>query len=153
MLRLQRTAQELVEASNHVRYEWNMFEYCLQTLASGVHQAGDQKLYNSVLTAFTIHTRNLLDFFYPSKNIKADDIVAGDYFDNVADWERLSPEVSETLRDSREQVNKLSAHLTYSRVNWVEQERWWMWVDIYNDLLKVYQAFIANVPASRVAQK
>ena len=81
------------------------------------HEASTR--YNIAIEDFLFHFRNLRDFLYPSKHawtkeIYFDDVIAHDFdpgWHGVEDdWEECSP-------DERERINKMLAHLSYSRPN------------------------------------
>jgi glucan biosynthesis protein len=61
-----------------------------------------------------IHFRNLVDFFYPTQQYKADDVIAADY---ATDWEAKRPQIPSALKAVRVRANKQLAHLTAERIN------------------------------------
>jgi len=144
-----KTPDKLREESEHVRYEWEMFAECVRRLMINDYRQSDLFLHNALITDFSVHTRNLLDFFYPTI-IHSDDLLAGDYFDNPTDWGNLRPELTPTLVESRDKVNKQTAHLTEMRVTWSDDKRSWKWVQIYNDLGAVWNLFVAKVAPEKL---
>jgi hypothetical protein len=147
-----RSQQELQEASKHLDYEVQMFFDSVDRLTYAGYQQSDHVLYNGLLTAFTIYTRSLLDFFYAS-NPRSDDMVAADYYDDPAFWEANRPKVTSLLEKTRAKVGKLSAHLTYTRESTPESERWWIWRDVRTDMQAVITKFVETVPTSRIDPK
>jgi hypothetical protein len=146
--RIVKSEQELYEASTHFGYEWRMFEECVKRLALNTYEKDDPVLYQATLTAFTIYFRNLLDFFYPSSSPNADDMLASEYYSDPQYWEKQRPPLTDTLKVVRIKVNKLSAHLSYKRVEWVGT--WWVWSDLYSDLSKIRKVFLDTVPSHRL---
>jgi hypothetical protein len=94
---MRKNDQELREASIHLCYEWWMFDRCVNLLATGQYQQTDHVLFNALLTSFTIHSRNLLDFLYPPHSSRSGDMIAVDYFDDPLDWEKVRPQITTTL--------------------------------------------------------
>ncbi len=115
MARTKRTDEELQEASNHLQYEFSMLMSVAQAFASGI--AAQDWLVNALLESFVIHFRALLDFFYPPANVKNDDVLAGDYFDDSEAWEKIRPQLSEALSRAKTRAHKEIAHLTYARLD------------------------------------
>ena len=72
------TNYTLKKATEHIFYEAWMFYQTLTFLTKSRKQIE----INILLDAFSIHTRNLFDFFYPKKHAKDDDILVYDYIDN-----------------------------------------------------------------------
>ena len=103
-------------------------------------------------TAWFIHCRTVMDFL-DGLGSHPDDIYATHFFDNPAVWseiEKGSPKPSE-YADYREAVNKLAAHLTYTRIAYGEQERFKPSKAIHDNLLGRSAAFIRALPPERVA--
>ena len=148
-----KTPERLQQESKHVLYEWNMFDGYIQWQTLNNYQRCDRWLDYALLTDFSVHTRNLLDFFYPSDNIQDTDLLARDYFDHPGEWKKLRPEETETLKKTRGMVNKLTAHLTEMRVTWSEAERSWEWVQIYIDLSEVWHRFVNNVAPEKLSSE
>jgi hypothetical protein len=127
-----------------------MFDEYVKRLSADVYRQTDPSLHNALLTAFGVHARNLLDFFYPPKALKPDDMISNDYYDNPSDWELQRPPMTEALKELREQVNKLNAHLTYQRIEWGNEKKWWKWTQAHQDLQTVLNTFLKSVPPQRI---
>jgi hypothetical protein len=143
-----RTDTELFEASKHVEYEINQLNDCISRLTLYDFPKHELAIRNSLLTAFTVYTRNLYQFFYAT-NPRVDDIVASEYFDDPLFWKSNRPPATAILIESSERANKLSAHLTYERVK-LTSNYWWKWREIHYGLRGVLRVFVANVPPHRI---
>jgi len=143
-----RTDEELFEVSKHVEYEVNQLNEYIARLTFYQFPKEELAISNSLLTAFTVYTRNLYLFFYAT-NPRPDDIVAAEYFNDPQFWENHRPVASPVLVESSERANKLSAHLTYERVK-LASNYWWKWHAIHYGLKDVLQVFVTNVPPHRI---
>jgi hypothetical protein len=68
--------------------------------------------YNMAIESFLIHFRNVRDFLYPDDNVRADDVIAFDYDPG---WTKTGKDWQECSKSERDRVNKLLAHISYSR--------------------------------------
>ena len=86
---------------------------------------------NAEIESFTIHVRQLIDFFWgeqPQTESKRD-AFAADYFD-AGEWPRLRPERPEVLSKAvRKKVGWGIAHLTYDRAWSTPADKHWPVVD------------------------
>ena len=105
-------------------------------------------LQNALLESFVIHYRALLDFFYAKP--RRDDVSANDYFDSVDEWPKLRPPETEVLKLSRKRAGKEIAHLTYARLDVTPETKGWRFRQITEDLNRVIQAFLDNIPRERL---
>ena len=73
--------------------------------------------HNSLVEAFALHSRVLMEFFYAKPNPKfPDDVRAEQYFVSPDEWHKLRPTLSKEDYDGiRNRVGKEIAHLTYAR--------------------------------------
>ncbi|MBW7989941.1 MAG: hypothetical protein FVQ84_08000 [Planctomycetes bacterium] len=89
---------------------------------------GDKKypepVVNALVESFAAHSRVLIEFLYPSKNVHSDTILARHFFLPNEKWLRLCPKESPLLKDTRELANNLLAHLTYTRSEGKLNKRW-----------------------------
>jgi len=89
---------------------------------------GDEKyaepVVNALVDSFAAHSRVLIEFLYPSKNVHSDTILARHFFSPNEKWSRLCPKESPLLKDTRELANNLLAHLTYTRSEGKLNKRW-----------------------------
>ena len=91
---------------------------------------------NSLLESFLLHFRNLRDFFYPEKPHQYD--VLAEHF--LVNWNDKRPEMPETFSKLRDNVNKRVAHISYKRLEFLN-ERDWPTQDMLNDVKKVWDSF------------
>jgi hypothetical protein len=90
-----RTDDELREASRHLHYEYGMLVRSASLLTSGALRGNIMEA--MALESFLIHVRGLIDFFYPRKTVKEDDVLARHYFDPEDEWARRGPDISAAL--------------------------------------------------------
>jgi hypothetical protein len=141
-----KSAAKLREASMHVDYEAQQFNYCVRRLTTEPIREQDLYLFNALLTAYTIYARNLYYFFYDDDPWD-DDVVAFEYFDDQQFWRVKRPTASPLLQELGKETNKRSAHITYVRM---ESDYWWKWVEIHRGLRPTLRFFVAHVPQDRV---
>ena len=79
-----RSNQELVEALEHLRYEYSMLFAVAEALSSSL--ALNRLLKNALLESSAIHFRSLVDFLYRPANARSDDMAAEDFFADQARW-------------------------------------------------------------------
>lgn len=115
----------------HVRYEISMFARSVGAIAC---TSGESWPENVCVEVFTIHLRNLLDFFYPPRRQRPTDVFATHFFSNSKQWN--PPPKTELLRSSHIRVHKEVAHLTTGRKS-TRTEKLWDVAAICADLLPV----------------
>jgi hypothetical protein len=126
--RVRRSDEELVAVSEHLLYEIQMLFGTARTMATSI--IGDGKdfqtwsIRNAMVESFTVHTRILLDFLYPSK-MGRDDVIADDFFDNPSTWVGQRPAESALLTEIHRRVGKEIAHLTYARLDVTPETKPW----------------------------
>jgi hypothetical protein len=119
----------------HVRYEISMFARCVGAIAG---TSGESWPENVCVEVFTIHLRNLLDFFYPPKRPYPTDVFAKHFFSSSEQWN--PPPKTELLRRSHVRAHKEVAHLTTGRKS-TRTEKLWDVAAICADLLPVIHLF------------
>jgi hypothetical protein len=147
MNRQQRTPKILRDASEHLFYEYGMFNSLAQAMASGIFGPG--LLNNAALESFALHARTLLDFLY-AENLQTDDVIAEDYFDESSQWLTVRPEKTETLNMIRKKVGKQIAHLTYTRLKVTTEDRQWLFIQIASEINTIFDVFLNNVAENRL---
>lgn len=135
------TKYTLRKATEHLYYEAWMF-YQTLALLTRTHNTLEK---NILLDAFAIHTRNLFDFFYPKKHLKADDMVAHDYLVNHATFNRNKTKKEELLFIVRK-ADKQVAHLTYTRNRYNHKTKPWPFILIGRKMHKTLSAFYHVLP-------
>jgi len=147
MTRQQRTPEILCDTSEHLFYEFWMFNSLAKAMASGVFGQGAPN--NAALESFTLHARALLDFLYAEKP-QAGDVIAEDYFDEPSQWLTVRPEKTETLKVIHKRVGKEVAHLTYARLEVTAEAKQWPFIQIAKEINTVFDAFLNNVAKNRL---
>ena len=139
MAREHRTKEELVNASQHLHYEFWMFKSLANALAIGVFGQGVAN--NAILESFTIHARNLLYFLY-SDTPWPDDVIADDFLKVPEAWKSHRPVMSETLGGVHERVAKEVAHLTYARQDVTPEMKLWPFIEIMSEVNTIFSKFL-----------
>lgn len=118
-------------AFEHISYEIEMFEYAGDQLLKGDLSTGDK---NAMLETFLLHARCLYDFLYPPKELRIDDVLADDFFDNP---DKLRSKIPPKLSISsylKSRTGKEIAHLTYGRLNVTPEEKQWRVDEVHNQI-------------------
>jgi hypothetical protein len=136
----------LRDASRALWYEIWMLHAMVRSLAVQVRTPRDVS-HNALVESFALHTRNLIEFLYPTDTVDPDTIIAADF---LADWKEDMPE---WLRIVKKRTNKLLAHLTYDRVSNSTGSNRWDVRKIGNHLNAALGEFFRRVPRDRIGDK
>jgi hypothetical protein len=139
--------QLLEAAAKHVDYEIKMLKAMTSFLSTP--EGGPSQIVwrrNAYLESFVLHVRNLIDFLYPPKKPRRDDMHADAFVKEPANWHIVLPPKTPLLIDAEMRVNKLAAHLTYARIALPKN---WRYADIYSDLCKALQCFYDQLTPHR----
>jgi hypothetical protein len=111
-----RATSDLQTAAGQIDYEVLMFRASADLFA-GIGSSTEREILqrNLYLEGFCIHARNLIDFLWEPRNVKPDDVLATHFVLDPSRWQAARPRKSALLQDAEVRVNKLAAHLTYSR--------------------------------------
>ena len=143
------TIDLIAYAQEHLVYEAGMFVQARETLN---HTAPKTFPMNAMVEVCVLHLRNLVDFFYPTQNVKDDDVIAADY---VVDWGSACPVLSAVLEEARKRAHKEMAHLTTSRISCCIPKKAWDFAALSVEMQPVVAAFTAGtkgkVPAETVS--
>ena len=117
-------------------------------------QSPPDPLFRLSLESFLVHARNLLNAFYEARTldqVSDDDVLARDFYIPPATWDALRPSPAPpTLRSVQGRLNKLIAHLSYSRVKYaLEDPLTWSWPcnTMAGELDELTMLFLKNLPA------
>lgn len=150
MTKRKRNIDELREASNHLRYEFDMLMLTARTMFSGV--LGQGALNNATLESFVIHVRNLIYFLYAAKP-KQDHVIADDYFDSSDEWTNVRLQKSQDLQKAENRSNKEVTHLSYDRIKITKKMKQWTYVDIANEIAKAFNVFLDKVDKAKLGKE
>jgi len=139
-------------SQDHLWYEVSMFYQTGIVLPGGVTSPRVEFIDNSILESFVIHLRNLLDFFYPGQSVKADDVIAADYFEPGELPPAFSP-ISQILQDSEIRAHKQVSHLTTKRVAGNHPDKYWYPSPIMTETTKVISLFVDLASPHRLASE
>ena len=122
-----------------VCYERSMLDWCAQQirLEKALPKSDDAKS-NLVLEGFLLHARVLRDFLV-KKNPKLDDVLAEHFLEEPLPYLGPLP----YLEEHRERLNKLLAHLTYTRR---EYEKRWDVAKIHTEIDRAWREFLDVLP-------
>ena len=118
-----------------VCYEHSMLDWCAQQIA--LPKSDDANQSHLMLEGFLLHARVLRDFLVKSKSWRCDDVLAEHFLEEpvVCTWS--------CLREHKERLDKLLAHLTYSRF---DPEKGWDVAKIHTEIDRAWQEFLDALP-------
>jgi hypothetical protein len=145
----------LTYSAEHVAYEVDMFfnlagmlsQPSRKVVANSVDQA--RIINNSLVEAFGIHVRNVVDFLYID-NPRPSDVVATDFF-SQGQWQALRPVITQNLENARTRANKELAHLTTDRISGTNPTKDWAFADLANEVRTIVQLFARNAQSSALS--
>lgn len=120
-----------------------MFYQTLALLTSPRHQLE----VNILLDAFTIHARNLFNFFYSKKHANPDDILVFDYIKNCKVFNVHKTKKKDLMFIVRK-TDKQTSHLTYTRNRYNSKTKPWPFLEIGRKMHKTLGSFYNNLPDS-----
>lgn len=104
---------------------------------------------NSLITTFAINFRNIFDFMYSGQNEnhppKSSNIIAEDFFVSPEKWHMVCPPCPMGAKESKKQLNKQIAHLTYDHLNLDIEAKKWHFDPMMNYLSPAIEAFYRKV--------
>jgi hypothetical protein len=148
---------DLHELSEHLYYEVMMtFDLADVLNAAFVMPGGPPQAHlvrNALLEAFTIHVRQLVDFFWSERSLKwkltQRGAYAADYFD-PGEWKRLRPTRPQALdRVLTGKVGWGVAHLTYPRAHVTPTQKQWEPLKMCAALELAVRCFVDNVDPAK----
>jgi hypothetical protein len=137
--------QELIAYSKeHLRYELEMFFL----VADAITRTGyfSDFVRNALVESFTIHLRNLIDFFFEPAAVKRTDILAA-YF--LVDPNYLGT-VSKALSEARERANKEVGHLTTGRRPHASPKKTWQVGALAREIFQLTQKFASGADPQKL---
>ncbi len=143
--RPKRVPEKLRAASDALEYEIRMLNDVADMLPN--HLSG--VIHNTLVESFVVHTRILIEFFYPTKS-DSDTMIAPDFFTDGNQWER---DIPGWLKEIRTRVHKLLAHLSYSRVLKYKDDKEWPYPIIRENLNNLFNDFFKNALPDRIGNK
>ena len=148
-----RSGDELREATVHLIYEVQMARMAAHVLTLlPIHNPFDKNVY---IEALANHTRALVHFMFPEHPMP-DDVLAEDYFDNPAAWNKArGPTMPTALEKVRSRVGKEIVHLTYARLSVTDEAKGWNTpaiIGALDKLLEVFANYATRLEASALDQ-
>jgi hypothetical protein len=136
------TASQRDEIRQHILHEWQMVRCAVQALIDSL--LGDMQLsrflHEATLDSLLLHARSLYDFFKGpvkfSTDVKAQHLLPA----QQRDWE---PSGLESLAASIGDINKLSGHLTWDRL---DRSASWPVTAILQEVNSAFNQFIERLP-------
>jgi hypothetical protein len=148
MTRQNRTKQDLQDASQHLRYEIEMFNAMADLLSGGTYK--NTVVENALLESFTVHARALAEFFDPPLKRRDDDMIAEHYVTGWSAKRGALPPVLDKVR-VKDRVGKEIAHLTYARLTVTPAAKGWNITEITQAMNSLIQKFSVFAPADCLA--
>ena len=120
-----------------VCYERSMLDWCAQQIA--LPKSDDANQSHLMLEGFLLHARVLRDFLVKSKSSRCDDVLAEHFLEEpvVCTWS------CPHLREHKERLDKLLAHLTYTRL---DAEKEWNVTKIHAEIECAWRKFLDALP-------
>jgi hypothetical protein len=148
------SADDLRLLSEHLLYEVQMTFFLAALLVGRQGQQVEQMVVNVHLDAFTMHVRQLIDFFWKDRRPDSGTTAfAADYF-SPDEWRELCPEQPELLSEAvRRKIGWGVAHLTYDRAWANPLEKGWDVAGLARALAPTVICFVHNVDRANVDQK
>jgi hypothetical protein len=109
------------------------------------------RLHHTLIEAFVLHLRNLIEFLYP-KNPRDTDIIA-EQFCAQGVWEQERGTITQTLYDARERAHKEVAHLTEERKFGYPPEKEWPVKNLADEIKPLIQLLDHKAQPSRLSPK
>ena len=105
--------------------------------------------HNSKVESFAIHTRALLELFFPESYSPHDtDFVATHFFSSTKEWVRIrGTEWNQEWADIRNRVSREIAHITSFRKAYPVKEKAWPVRRIVKEIAGISERFLAAIPA------
>ena len=153
LMRIVRSPEDLEPAARHFNYELRMLFFSATQLA-GWHASpptmGDDDWKNLALESFLLHFRNLRAFLCPSlQAVSGDDILASDL---LGESEARDIGAAAALSKDKKRLDKMLAHLSYSRKTYVEaQDYGWHTAEMEITLLDQLEVFFGLLSPTRRA--
>lgn len=123
-------------------YEIQMFEATAYKLKFGELDSLGK---NVMLESFLLHSRCLLDFLYPPENLRPDDVIADDYFDEPELFRKKMLKKLPVSDYLKKKTGKRVMHLTYSRLSVENDEKIWQVGDIHDQLAGSLEIFFETI--------
>jgi len=148
LLRPKKTTEELRAASDAFHYEIRMLNDVADVLSS--HTSG--VIHDALVESFVVHTRILIEFFYPTDKTRADSdtMIASDFLSDGNQWKE---DISEWMKEIRTRSHKLLAHLSYNRVLRYKDDKSWQITQIRNRMNVIFDDWLKKVPSGRIGEK
>jgi hypothetical protein len=141
-----RTPDELRKASNHLHYEWTMFNATAEKLA----QPGlDDVTRNAFIESFAIHARIFMAFLFEAGSKNPEDVLAKHFFSDQSVYEGKLETNKIKAPDQfkiNSRVGKEVAHLSYKRQQVTPEMKTWEISAIRDAIIPAMETFLACVP-------
>jgi hypothetical protein len=143
--------EDLRLLSEHLHYEIQMTFDLASVVLTGGYATAHPILRNAMVEAFTIHVRQLIDFFWSGRTRRNPrDAFAADYFDSH-EWVSIRPNRPRELgEDLWQKVGWGVVHLTYGRAHVTAEQKEWRPVEICVALTPAVLCFVDNVDPSKL---
>lgn len=124
--------------ATYVLYEWDMF--CRAGRLIPLVRPLEGPALNAVLESFLLHTRILVDFFFPDRprhSVHDGDVLVKHF---LPTWDKNFEECCPYINGELERLSKALAHLTYDRIGY-EPSKEWDCQKIFKELQDIWRCF------------
>lgn len=130
--------EELLEkASKHIYYE-------IEKLDEAWNYFTPENYPQVFIEVFLLHSRNLMDFFYPAIDIEVDNMIVFDFLDDCEEFNN-NKILKVDLGLNKRKINKFLSHLTYTRCFYSEI---WLIPKFTEGIIKTINAFYIALPTN-----
>ena len=143
-----RTQDELRRVSAHLYYEVMMLT--ATAALTTPNAVSNEVATNAFLEAFTIHARSLLQFFFPTGQVRDTDVLAVHYMADEATWYAALGAQPTTLGAVNSRVGTEIAHLSYKRLAVGPEAKGWNVPAIHLALLRLVALFVEHAPSDKL---
>jgi len=124
----------------HLMYEIEMLNFSYHLWCNS---QGRQSVINLCIDNMLLHSRNLMEFFYYSRNKKQQYARAVDYINNFAN--KIPAKYNKIKKDIQRRANPEVMHLGYKRISGTPPEKAWDIVSNYEAWKEIFEIFIFNL--------
>lgn len=135
-------------SGEHLFHELKMFWW----LNENIKLQQDEYMKDAMVELFVFHLRNLIDFFYPRKNVQDSDVVATDFIDISSGW--ISPSsITTSLEAARKRADKELSHLTAERKDEGDPTKLWEVGVLFAEIKGLAENFAAKASHKKLDSK
>lgn len=144
-------------SDEHLAYEVGMLARAAIYQPPDVPREVSEFLKSMRAEGFGLHLRNLIEFLYPNEFRPKPTSVCAHHFvasrSPYADWLRMCPELSSTLRRAKERADRELAHLTTARISGTPAIKHWDANALLPEIDRLVVLFSESAASDRLGAK